>query len=461
MRFTNVPVPQGATIDSAYCIVHSHEGKTAEDVAIITIIGEAIDNAATYDLENLITDRPSTTASVIWTVDEEWDIWQPYRTPDISAIVQEIVDRSGWQPGNALNLIFKGENQGPSVVENAREWESFENIADPEDGGDGQNHPERRPQLVIYYSFETTVLVIPVVKLGEPITDTLDDGTIITFDTSSDDAEQENDEMDALYDDDLDAGWEGEPDDQNILTTGIRFQNLPMPQGSAIDSAYIVVHSHEGKTAEDVAMITIVGEDSDNAATYDLNSLITDRPETDASLMWEVAEEWEIWQPYRTPDLSEIIEEIIARPGWEPGNSLAFMFKGENQGPSVVENAREWESFENIADPEDGGDGTNHPERVPRLYIFYKGPAAIAEYNAVKQLHVYPNPANTDQITVSLESDEPADIYMYDITGKMINSLSVNRTSQVSFTISNITKGIYILKAFQDEQVYIQKLVIQ
>jgi hypothetical protein len=177
--------------------------------------------------------------------------------------------------------------------------------------------------------------------------------------------------------------------------------------------------------------------------------------------MWEVAQEWEIWQPYRTPDISDIIEEIIARPGWEPGNSIAIMFKGENQGPSVVENAREWESFENIADPEDGGDGKNHPERVPRLYIFYKGPAAIAEHNSVKQLHIYPNPAYTDQITVSLESDEPADIYMYDITGKMISSQSVNKTSLVSFNISKLTRGIYILKAFQDEQVYIQKLVVQ
>jgi hypothetical protein len=29
-----------------------------------------------------------------------------------------------------------------SEDENARELESFENIADPEDGGDGQHHPE-------------------------------------------------------------------------------------------------------------------------------------------------------------------------------------------------------------------------------------------------------------------------------------------------------------------------------
>lgn len=460
LRFTNVPLPKGAVMDSAFCILHAHEGKTADDVARITIVADAADNAATFDLDNLITDRPQTSASVLWEVAEDWELWQPYRSADIKSVIQEIIDRPGWRPGNAIALILKGENQGPSTVENAREWESFENIADPEDGGDGKNHPERRPQLVIYYSFETNVLVIPIVKLGEPITDTLDDGTIITFDTSSDDAEQENDEMDALYDDDIDAGWEGDPEDQNILTAGLRFQNLPIPQGSEIDSAYIVVHAHEGKTAEDVALVTIVGEASDNAATYDLESLITSRPETQASVLWEVAEDWELWQPYRTPDLSEIIEEIVARPGWTPGSALAFMLKGQDQGPSTVENAREWESFENISDPEDGGDGKNHPERVPRLYIFYKGPLSIAERSRNEPLHVYPNPANYDQVHIALNSDKPAQIGIYDLTGKQILYRATDRTALVDMDINGLPAGLYILKAIQQGKVYTQKLVV-
>jgi hypothetical protein len=460
MRFQNVPVPKGATIDSAYFIVHSHEGKTAEDVAEIKIVGEAADDALTYDLESLITDRPQTTAYVDWTVDEDWELWQPYRTPDVKDIVQEIIDRPGWITGNSLNFMFIGKDQGPSTVENAREWESFENIADPEDGGDGTNHPERRPKMVIYYSFPTTVLVKPIQILGEPITDTLDDGTVVTFDTSSDDAEQENDEMDALYDDDLDAGWEGEPDDQNILTCGMRFRDITIPQGTVIDSAFIVVHSHEGKSTDDVAEITIVGEASDNAQTYDLNSLITDRPETSASFEWVVDEEWELWQPYRTPDLKDIVQEIVNRSGWESGNALAIMFKGKNQGPSTVENAREWESFENIADPEDGGDGTNHPERRPRLLIYYKGPAAIGELNRPQKLHVYPNPANYGLVNIMLESDEAAQIKLFDLTGKQLKNVESSNTKVVQVNVDLLPKGIYFLKAIQDNKVYTQKLII-
>ena len=113
-----------------------------------------------------------------------------------------------------------------------------------------------------------------IIKTGEHT----DEG--VTFDASSDDAEQENDELDGLYDDDLDVGWEGEAIDLNILTTGLRFQNITIPKGAKIDSAFIEVHSHEAKTAEDVAILTIKAEATDNAATYTEDALITDRPTT-------------------------------------------------------------------------------------------------------------------------------------------------------------------------------------
>ena len=66
---------------------------------------------------------------------------------------------------------------------------------------------------------------------------------------------------------------------------------------------------------------------------------------------------------------------MVSKPSWKSGNPLAFIFAGENQGPSEVENAREFESFENIADPSDGGDGQRHPERIPLLTVYYSLPA--------------------------------------------------------------------------------------
>ncbi|MBK8044070.1 MAG: T9SS type A sorting domain-containing protein [Haliscomenobacter sp.] len=460
MRFRLIAIPKGARIDSAFVIVYSHEGKSKDDVAKITIVGDANDNAPTFTEDSLIDKRAKTAASVLWEVKEEWKLWQPYRTPDLKAVVQEIVDRPGWEAGNALALVFLGQDQGPSEVENAREWESFENIADPSDGGDGQNHPERRPELVIYYSVSGAKFEMPI-----QVTDTITDNAA-KIAVSSDDAEQENQEIDALYDDDIDAGWEGAPEDRNILTAGIRFRNIDIPKGAVIDSAYVVVFSHEGKSKDDVAKITIVGDANDNAPTFTEDSLIDKRAKTAASVLWEVKEEWKLWQPYRTPDLKAVVQEIIDRPGWTAGNALALVFLGQDQGPSEVENAREWESFENIADPSDGGDGQNHPERRPRLVIHYSSPSKVTGTRSVLAqevgaLKIFPNPVAEGSVMVEMGNEEPALIRMFNSNGQLVRTLKTDGGKTVAFSFGNQPAGLYYLQASQAQKWYIQKLVIE
>lgn len=458
LRFRDICIPKGVRIDSAFIVVYSHEAKTAEDVAELTIYGNDVDDAETFTEDALITDRTYTQERVEWTVAEEWGLWTEERTPDLSNIVQEIIDRDGWNFGNSLAFIIEGENQGPSEVENAREFESFENIADPEDGGDGQNKPERIPQLFIYYTVESAELQIPIVA-----TDTITDEGV-TFAASSDDAEQENDAIDALFDDDIDAGWEGAPEDFNVLSCGLRFQNLCIPKGARIDSAFIEVHSHEAKTAEDVAELTIYGNDVDHAETFTEDALITDRTYTNAVVEWTVAEEWGLWTKHRTPDLSSIVQELVDRDGWDAGNAIAFIIEGRNQGASEVENAREFESYEYIADPEDGGDGQNKPERVPRLYVYYSSPNVTSVREvftpAVEPLKVFPNPA-TEMVTVELDTDEPSVILLFNSNGQLMRQHQSDWGQQQQIDIAGFAKGMYYLQARQNGKLYAQKLIIE
>lgn len=462
LRFQNITIPKGATIDSAFVQFCSHEGKTAEDVAKITITSEASDNAQTFDYDNLITARPQSSSSVQWTVAEDWEIWNFYRTPDVKSLIQEVVDRGGWAQGNSLALIFKGENQGPSDLENAREMESFENIADPEDGGDGKNHPERAPKLLIYYTAPTFILERAIVQNGTNDTIELSTGELVIVSTSSDDAEQENDAMDALNDDDLDIGWEGDPEKLFVVSAGLRFQNITIPRGAIIDSAFLRFCSHEGKTAEDVARITIHGEASDNAVTYDLNSLITDRPKTSASLLWTVDEEWGIWEFYRTPNIGSLVQEIVNRTGWNYGNAMAFILTGENQGPSDFENAREIESFENIADPEDGGDGKNHPERVPQILVYYRTPTGVAEMTSSSPSFVLsPNPTKDSKVILTLhESSINAVMNIYNQQGQQVYSQK-GIVDGESFDLTGFAKGLYIVTINLDGKVASQKLIVE
>jgi hypothetical protein len=461
LRFRNLTLPKGAVIDSAFIVLYSHEGKSVEDVAKLTFVGDANDNAPTFTIDSLIDKRARTAANVRWTVAEEWKIWQPYRTPDLKSIVQEVVNRPGWKSGNALAFIVLGEDQGPSEVDNAREWEAFENISDPEDGGDGQNHPERVPELYVYYSMPVGVNKIQV---SIQVTDTIGTGDA-KIAVSSDDAEQENDKMDSLHDDDIDAGWEGDPEDRNILTAGLRFRDIALPQGAVIDSAFLILHSHEGKSVEDVAKLTIVGDANDNAPTFTIDSLIDKRARTVANVRWTVAEEWKIWQPYRTPDLKSIVQEIVNRPGWKSGNALAFIILGEDQGPSEVDNAREWEAFENISDPEDGGDGQNHPERRPQLVIYFS--TATGSYtrtlsgNDVEELKIYPNPVSDGEVMIELENEETSLLRVFNANGQLVKTQKNEFGKMIRLFTGNLSNGVYYLQATQSQKRYVQKLIVQ
>ena len=185
--------------------------------------------------------------------------------------------------------------------------------------------------LIIISAFSSSILYAQSIKIERRIlaTDTILTGGV-KVPVSTDDAEQENNEMDALFDDDLDAGWEGAPEDQNILTAGIRFRQIDIPQGAKIDSAFITIWSHEGKSADDIANINIYVDANINAPTFKLDSLISKRTLSLNSVKWIENKQWKIWQPYRTPDISSLLKEMVSKPSWKSGNPLAFIFAGEN-----------------------------------------------------------------------------------------------------------------------------------
>ncbi len=109
MRF-NVAVPQGATIRRAW--LQFRADKANSETTSLTIAGQAADHAKmfTTKVRNL-SSRPRTTAAVGWSP-EPWSIVGEaglgQRTPDLSAVIQEIVSRPGWVAGNALALIITG-----------------------------------------------------------------------------------------------------------------------------------------------------------------------------------------------------------------------------------------------------------------------------------------------------------------------------------------------------------------
>ena len=275
-----------------------------------------------------------------------------------------------------------------------------------------------------------------------------------TVNISSDDAEQENQTMDKLYDDDLDAGWEG--DDFNTLFVGLRFTNVQIPQGAIVDSAYLEVYSHEEEN--DQALIAIIGEATDNAETFDLDNLITDRKQTNDSVLWNVNEKWTIWTKYKSADFAQVIQEIVDRSGWKSGNALAIFLKGSDQGASNEDNARDMESFENEEDPADGGDGKNHPERAPKLVVVYSGAASTSNIDISQNVEIIPNPAN-DFIQINIGKNQEFYVSIVDLNGKKIYERNVRSNEYIN--LSELPKGSYLIQGTLEMGSFSKKLLLK
>ena len=295
-------------------------------------------------------------------------------------------------------------------------------------------------------------------------TDTLTDGTVWNY--STDDVEEENGVIIKIDDDDLDVGWEGAPTDQNVLTLGLRFRDIAIPQGATIDSAFITVHCHEGKGAGHVCILKVSGEAADSAVTYILEDTVTNRPMTSAFVEWTIEEEWIIWRPYSSPDLGGIIQEIVNRPGWKGGNSIALILEGQDQGiTDTMENAREFMSFENIQDPDDvdpdgvQGDGKNHPDKVPKLTIYSTLVSVPGIHGPQPVFDVYPNPAE-GMVNVSFKSSGTARIQIFNVSGQMVRLAEI--TSQTAtLDVRDLKSGMYLFRTLQGNTIYTQKVILK
>ena len=114
------------------------------------------------------------------------------------------------------------------------------------------------------------------------------------------------------------------------MLNGLRFADLPVPQGGEIVSARIQFKVDE--TGTGAASYTIAGEAADNAPTYvSVKGNISSRTRTTHSVSW-TPPDWtligESGPGQLTPDLKTVLQEIVDRPGWQQGNAAAFMIDG-------------------------------------------------------------------------------------------------------------------------------------
>lgn len=152
--FRGVTIPASATISAAH-ISFKADGNGSVTTCKVIIYGNDTASAiypgsfAAYGL------KVTTTASVSWTI-TAWTSGTFYDSPDLSTVVQEIVNRVDWTSGNAMMFLVKDDGSTANAIRNPSGW----------DGADAT----RGPYLEVTYTTgavtTTTIIRAAIVRGG-------------------------------------------------------------------------------------------------------------------------------------------------------------------------------------------------------------------------------------------------------------------------------------------------------
>ncbi len=399
LRFQNVNIEQGSSITNAY-IQFTADKDNQSATASYTIKAEDVDDATTFtSTNNNLSGRTFTSASVNWNNIPAWNTAgesaAAQKTPDLTSVIQEIVDRQGWSSGNNLVLFVTGSSGKRSAI-------TYDN--------DSQKAAKLFVEFEVANNYQVS--------------------------QSADDAEESSNGAMDLTSGDLDLG--------DKPYNGLRFQNINIEQGASITNAYIQFTADKDNQSAS-ASYTIKGQASDDASVFTTStSNITSRSTTSASVNWNNIPAWntagQSADAQKSPDISTIVQEIVDRGGWSSGNAMAFFVSGS----SGKRSAKTYDS---------------DPAKAPKLVIEYTtGGRRMknVEETTLEELivsekaslAVWPNPA-VDHITINARKETK--MFIYNLGGKIVKEADIN-AEETRISISDLPAGFYLLKL--DDKTY-------
>ena len=129
----------------------------------------------------------------------------------------------------------------------------------------------------------------------------------------------------------------------DTVTTGLRYQNINVPQGATITSAYLRFTSKSYNSA--ATSLVFSAELTPHSSTFSSgNNNISSRSKTFSEVTWDVGNQWPAsGESVATTDFTSVIQEVVDQPGWCGGNALNLLITGTGLNTA---SARTSEAFE-------------------------------------------------------------------------------------------------------------------
>ena len=399
LRFNNITIPKNALIYNAYVQFAVDEVTNIDPCKLFIKIQDDLNPSTFTEAYGTISSRKFIQDSILWNPTAAWtfdgEAGLEQRTPNIASLIKRNINNIAWNTGNSLVLAFTGEG--------ARVAQAFDRDI------------TKAPELVIEYTM--------------PINESF---SILS---STDDAEEK---PTGTAGDLTSSDLEFVMDKTSKQTLGLRFGKLSIPKNAVIKNAYIQFSVDE-VTNVDPCNLKIKVEDTTNASTFtEAAGTISNRKTISDSVLWSPKTAWtvvgEAGVEQRTPDIANLMQQIISKDGWQLGNAMAFVFTGEG--------ARVAQAFD------------LEPSKAPRLVVDYFIPTE----------KTFPILASTD------DAEEKPKGTAGDLTSSDLE-LTMDKTSKqvigLRFDKLNIPQGMEVSNAYiqftVDEATNVDpcKLVIQ
>lgn len=122
-RFDDLRIPNGATIVSARAIFQSTANRTGNNANFNLHFCAEDDAVSPTDVDTF--NNKSLTTGVAWNTVEGWEINANYATPDLKVALQEVINRSGWDSGQAVCLMINNNNSTSGAYRQAKSHDGY------------------------------------------------------------------------------------------------------------------------------------------------------------------------------------------------------------------------------------------------------------------------------------------------------------------------------------------------